>query len=302
MPDLARDAQRLAEVLLGEIPLPEAEADQSEILVVPAHARVQPRALVELQRLLEVAGRLAPFAQILVDTMPRLLSALDQAVGIVDATERGGGVLQPLDRLGRPPQPAGAHTERDAELSDRSVVGGIAQDRVCVSRVVPAGAVAAGLHACGGQAGGDASGDRGVAQQARGLARAAQRRERGLVRSALHLGVGQPFEQAGARGGLVFAGLIQRRFECLDGAGEVVRREMQVSDRFMLSRRIRKRVLGMSQIRGDRSLHSSNPRSIEHRMVPRRFAPGHRVHFSERVTASSIDPPQHQDVVPPRSE
>src|SRR5204863_4219376 len=47
MADLARDLERLAEVLLGEVPLPEAIADEPEVLVVPAHARIETGALVE---------------------------------------------------------------------------------------------------------------------------------------------------------------------------------------------------------------------------------------------------------------
>ena len=64
---LARDPQRLAEVLLGQVPLAEAVADQAQVLVVAAHAGVQARALVEVQRLLEEARGLAPLAQVLVD-------------------------------------------------------------------------------------------------------------------------------------------------------------------------------------------------------------------------------------------
>ena len=44
---LARDAQRVAEVLLGHVPLPEAVADEAEVLVVRAHAGVQALALVD---------------------------------------------------------------------------------------------------------------------------------------------------------------------------------------------------------------------------------------------------------------
>src|SRR6185436_17403630 len=45
--DLASDLERLTEVLLGEIPLSEAVPDESQVVIVDAHAGVEPGALVE---------------------------------------------------------------------------------------------------------------------------------------------------------------------------------------------------------------------------------------------------------------
>ena len=97
VPDLDADAQRLAEVLLGEIPLPEAVADEPEVLGDAAHARVEPFALVERQRLLEEADGFAPLAEVLVDES-QVVERHDEAVGIVDPAVRRAGVLEPLDR------------------------------------------------------------------------------------------------------------------------------------------------------------------------------------------------------------
>ena len=106
---LARDAQRLAEVLVGQLPLPEPVADQAQVLVVSAHAGEHSLALVELQGLLEAARGLAPFAQVLVDDA-EVVERAHHAVGVLDAPERGRGALQPVDRLVR----AAAARERDA--------------------------------------------------------------------------------------------------------------------------------------------------------------------------------------------
>ncbi|MGH7742666.1 MAG: hypothetical protein ACRENS_11685, partial [Candidatus Eiseniibacteriota bacterium] len=71
----------------------------------------------------------------------------------------------------------------------------------------------------------------------------------------MHLRVRKPLKQTSAIRRRVSAGFRQRGLVRLDCTGEVVGGEMQITDRFMLSCRLRKRVLGMRQIRGDSSLH-----------------------------------------------
>jgi hypothetical protein len=65
--------------------------------VVRAHASEKALALVELEGLLQEARRLTPVAQVLVDDA-EVVEGRDQPVGVVDAAEGGGGVLQPFDR------------------------------------------------------------------------------------------------------------------------------------------------------------------------------------------------------------
>ena len=126
---VAGDLQRLAEVLFGEIPLPQVVADEAEVLVVGRHAGVEARALVDLERLLEEPRGLAPLAQALVDE-PQIVERRHQSVGVVDASERGGRVLEPLDRLARTAEPRVAHADRHPHLADGLMFVAVAHDRV----------------------------------------------------------------------------------------------------------------------------------------------------------------------------
>src|SRR5258707_4347934 len=119
VPDFPSDAKRLPEILLGQIPLPEAIADQSKVLIVPAHAGVESGALIQLERLFQEPRGLAPLPKILVDDS-KVVECADQPFDVVDAAEGGGRILQPLDRLARSAQAARAHSERHPELTDRA--------------------------------------------------------------------------------------------------------------------------------------------------------------------------------------
>ena len=110
VPGLSRDLQRLREVLFGEIPLAEAITNEAEVLIVATHSRVETGALVEAQRLLEEPRGLAPFPEVLVDES-EIVERGDQTIDVVDATERRGCVLQPVDGFMRASQ-SGSHKDR----------------------------------------------------------------------------------------------------------------------------------------------------------------------------------------------
>jgi len=118
---VARDLERLAEMLFGQIPQPQSVADQTQVLMVEPHPGVQPGALVELQRLFEEAGRFTPLAQVLVD-QTEVVERGDQPVAVVDAAEGRGGVLQPLDRLGVLSQPRTAQPAHHRNATHGPVV------------------------------------------------------------------------------------------------------------------------------------------------------------------------------------
>ena len=139
---VARDLERLAEVLLGQVPLPEPVADQAEVLVMAAHARVEARALVELEGLLQQPRGLAPLAQVLIDEA-EVVERDHEAVGVVDAPERGRRVLEPLDRFGVPPQSGAAHAAGHCGPRHRAMLVAVPQGAVGVERVAAAAAVLA---------------------------------------------------------------------------------------------------------------------------------------------------------------
>ncbi len=142
-------------MLLREIPQAEPEADQAEILMMGAHPGVEAGALVDLEGLLEEAGRLAAFAQVLVD-QPEIVERGDQAVAVVDAAEGGGRVLQPLDRVRGLPEARAAQPAHDGHAPDRAMVVGVAQHAVGIERKTAAAAVFGLLDQRARQPGGDA--------------------------------------------------------------------------------------------------------------------------------------------------
>ena len=269
---LARDAQRLAEIFLGEIPLSEPVADQAQVLAMAAHARIEAGALVEAQRLLEESRRFAPFAQVLIDEA-EIVERGDQPVDVVDAAERGGRALQPLDRLRRPAEPIHADPEGHAHLADRAMVVGVAQHRVGVLRVAAAGAIGGELGEQVRRAGGDTGIESRVVKDAGVAAGFARQAQRSLELAAPHLCLGQPRENPHALGGHVRADQFEGGGVLLYRAREIVSGQMQISDRLALPDAISKRAGGVSQIGGDRSLHFSNPRMTDTRWKPRRFVP-----------------------------
>ena len=239
---------------------------------MPAHARVEAGALVEAQRLLEEPRRFAPFAQVLVD-QPEVVERGHQPVDVVDAAERGGRALQPLDRLGRPPEPIHADSEGHAHLAYRAMVVGVAQHRVGVLRVAAAGTIGGefGKQVC--RAGSDSGVEPRVVEDAGVAPGFARQAQRSLELAAPHLCLGQPREDSHALGGHVGANQFEGGGVLLYRAREIVSGQMQISDRLALPDTISKRAGGVSQLGGDRSLHFSNPRMTDTRWKPRRFGP-----------------------------
>ena len=141
---VTRDLERLAEVLLRQVPLTQAVADEAQVLVVGPHPGVEAGALVEPQGLLQEPGRLAPLAQVLVH-QPEVVEGGDEPVDVVDAAEGGGAALEPLDRLRIAPQPGAAQAADHRGAPDRPVVVTVAQNAIGVERVAAAAAVFAAV-------------------------------------------------------------------------------------------------------------------------------------------------------------
>ena len=270
--DLARDAQRLAEVLLGQLPLPEAIADEAQVLVVRAHAAEEALALVDLESLLEEPGRLAPLAQVLVHEAEHV-ERTDQALGVLDAPERGGGVLQPVDGVLRAARARDREPERERRTRHGAVVVGVAQLRVRVERVAAGTTGHAQFH--------EQERDRRGRAGAQAVARESTRRftcplrlgQRLLEPAAHALGIRDVQHQPNAILDRVTARFVQRAAIRLERIGVRISRKVKVADRLLLRDPRRAGSRG-SGIRGDRSLHCPNPR-IRHKPggLHRRFDP-----------------------------
>ena len=225
MPDLARDLERLPEILLGEIPLPEPVADQAEVLIVAPHPGVEAGTLVEAQRLLDVAGGLAPFAQVLVD-QSEIVQRRHQALGIVDAPERRGGALQPVDRFLALSEPRAAQAERDRHLADDEMLIGVAQHPVGIERVAAAAAIPALIDEDVRIAGGKARVPARIHQHPRSGPRFGEGEERRVEITTAPMGLGQSLQQPATLGGHFGPEFEQCRNVFLGGPCEVVGRQV----------------------------------------------------------------------------
>src|SRR6476660_1388976 len=105
-------------------------------------------------------------------------TTLFRSVGVVDAPEGGGRVLQPLDRLGGTPEARAAHAAHHRDLRDRAVLVGVAQHAIGVEGIASPARVMALLVEREGERSGDARVDAIVVEHARHLARGAQNRDR----------------------------------------------------------------------------------------------------------------------------
>jgi len=265
MRDLARDAQRLPEVLVGEIPLPEAIADEPQVLMVAAHAAEQSAPLVKLQRLLQEPRRLAPLAQVLVD-QAEVVEGHDQSLGVLDPPERRRPALQPVDRFLRAPQTGERDTDRHGHLRDRAMVIRPAQLGVGILRIAEGATRGAQLVPQGTDLRSGASPEPRAGDATREIERAPPLAQRLLQPTAELLDLGDAKHEAHAlleRVGLRFPKSVAIRLERVRVR---VRGEVKVADRLLLRDPRRAGTCG-SGIRGDRSLHVQTSNSSQTRWV-----------------------------------
>ena len=220
--------------------------------MVHPHLRVQALALVDAQGLLEIVDGLAPLTAALVDEA-EIVERHDETVGVADAPERRGGVLQPLDRLVAASETPCDEAHRHAETTDRAVIVGLAQHGVSPQPVATATAIASSRHGGGGQPGGDARQQTAVVECARDAACFVEWRQRGFEMPTRLLRLGETDQQPDtllrlhrARG--------KRSAIFVDGPREVVRGKIEVADRLTLRCTFTQRKVRMGGIGGDRSL------------------------------------------------
>jgi hypothetical protein len=166
----------------------------------------------------------------------------------------------PFCRFVRASQPRRAEPERHGQLSDQSVLVGVAQHLVRVLGVPERGTIPAHFDQGVGEPCDDRSVEARITQRPRDLTGALESRHRGLEGASGELRFGQLAEQPYSAYRMSSRRTFKGKRVLLHRAGEMVRRKVKVADGLVLiGRAARRACLKLSLIGGDRSLHYPNP-------------------------------------------